>query len=90
MISKKTARKYKEIIGFNYAQKILDYFEEKGFTRDSGESYHKSDIRNIMTGQRYSLSLELYILEVVEHYQELAARAKERKERVLNGTKNPG
>ena len=86
MISKRESKNYKKIIGKNYTNKVLDFFKEKGYTRSSGKSYIVQDIVNIMNGTREDMSLEFYILEVVEHYQLLADQLEHRKNEL---TKKP-
>ena len=86
MISKRESRNYKKIIGKNYTNKVLDFFKEKGYTRLSGKPYIPQDIVNIMNGSREDMSLEFYIIEVVEHYQLLADQLEAKKNEI---TKKP-
>lgn len=89
MITKTEARKYKKIIGRDYANKIIEFFKKEGYSRSSGESYSVQDIRNILnpSQKRYNLSLELYIIEAVEHYQALADELAEKKKNLLENKK---
>lgn len=86
MISKRESKNYKKIIGKNYTNKVLEFFRKKGYTRSSGKPYITQDIVNIMNGTREDMSLEFYILEVVEHYQLLADQLEAKKNEI---TKKP-
>ena len=87
MITKREANKYKKTIGKNYIRKTLEFFKLKGYTRASGKPYIGQDIINVMCGARQDMSLEFYIIEVVEHYQSLADTLKKKKNKVLNNKK---
>ncbi|NYJ27549.1 hypothetical protein [Allomuricauda sp. ARW1Y1] len=65
MITQQEADTIKQILGRNYAKKILDHLLDNEIFRDSGEPYSRQDIYNIMSTDRENEILENAIIELV-------------------------
>lgn len=65
MISPQEADTIKQILGNNYAKKILDHLTEKHIVRESGEEYSRQDVYNVMCSDRENEKMEAAILDLV-------------------------
>ena len=79
MITQQEANTIKQILGRNYAKKILDHLTDTETFRDSGEPYSRQDIYNVMSRDRENEDLENSIIELValtkeKRKQDLAKR----------------
>lgn len=76
MISPQEAETIKQILGHNYAKKILDHLTETHIVRESGEEYSRQDVYNVMGSLRENEPMEAAIIE-------LAGKTKEKKQETM-------
>lgn len=66
MISTSLSEAIKDIIGRDYANKILEYLSNKGVKKSNGKEYIRQEVYNCVNGTREYEELESHIFDYAE------------------------
>ena len=83
MISPPEADTIKQILGTNYAKKILQFLEDEGLTRESGKNYERADVYQVMNSNRENEDMENAIFKLVTITKQRKQEALERRQAIL-------
>ena len=68
MITEEVRDSIIEVLGPHYITTILEYAEEKGFTRKNGEPYHRDSFSKVLHG-RHQPKIEDFIIDCAKHHK---------------------
>lgn len=83
MISPREADTIKQILGYKYADKILEFLAEKKVVRPSGEAYQSQDVYQVMNSNRENKEMEKSIFDLVAITKENTEKEAQRRKALL-------